>query len=98
MTRTSRSLRLFAVVAVLSLMMVPMAGARPVESPAIHESEGGWLSSALKWVEDLAGIRRPGPANHGRRSGQEGVSRGTEKTSLGGSCIDPQGYPKPCPR
>lgn len=98
MPRTSRSLRLFAVAVVLSLTMVPMAGARPAESPAIHESEGGWFGAALKWVEDAIGIRRPDPAGHGRRSGQEGVSQRTEKTSLGGSCIDPQGYPKPCPR
>ncbi|HEV2851538.1 MAG TPA: hypothetical protein VHC97_01925 [Thermoanaerobaculia bacterium] len=96
MTRASRSLRLFAVVIVLSLMTVPIASARPVENPGIHESEGSWLGTALKWVEDALGTRRPN-APHPGRPGQA-VLRQDTKTSSGGSCIDPHGYPMPCPR
>jgi hypothetical protein len=96
MTPASRLLRLFAVAITLSLILVPMAGARPVENPAIHESEGGWFDAALKWVEDAVGVRRPNAPRPGRPG--QAVPRQDTKTSSGGSCIDPHGYLVPCPR
>lgn len=96
MTRipSSRLLSSFAVV--LTLTLVPMASARPLEAPATLDSDGGWLGSALKWVEDAVGVRRPNAHRPG--SSPQASPRQDAKTSSGGSCIDPQGYPKPCPR
>lgn len=96
MTRIPRLRRLFALAAVLALTLVPLASARPLTTPAVHEADGGWLGTALKWVEDLVNLRRPSPTGPAR-SGQA-PPRQTAKTSLGGSCIDPQGRPVPCPR
>jgi hypothetical protein len=95
MSRISRSRLASAVVIALTLVVVPMAGARPLESSQrVHQAVGGWVAAAVRWVEDLAGVRSAVPARHGR----PGAPAIAEKTSSGGSCIDPQGYPKPCPR
>lgn len=96
MTRIPRLRRLFASAAVLALTVVPLASARPLESPVVHEADGGWLGTALKWVEDLVSPRRPNLADP-HRPGQ-GAPRQDAKVSMGGSCIDPHGYPVPCPR
>ncbi len=94
MTRVSRSRRIFASAIVLSLTMIPMAGARPLERPAAVESEGAF-TAALHWVEDLFSFRRPGPAAHGRRAGQPAVQQKEGSSTNGGSCIDPVGRPSP---
>ena len=96
MTRIPRLRRLFALAAVLALTVVPLASARPLESPAAQRAGGDLVSVALKWVEDLVGFRRSSPAAP-RQSGQA-APRQDAKSSLGGSCIDPQGRPVPCPR
>ena len=96
MTRIPRLRRLFALAAVLALTVVPLASARPQAAPAPHETDGGWFGAALKWVEDLVNLRSPNPAGPGRPG--QAAPRQTAKSSLGGSCIDPQGRPQPCPR
>jgi hypothetical protein len=96
MTRIPRLRRLFALAAVLALTVVPLASARPLESPIVHEAGGGWLGTALQWVEDLVNPRSSKPAGP-HRPGQA-APRQDAKVSLGGSCIDPQGRPVPCPR
>ena len=96
MTRIPRLRRLFAWTAVLALTVVPLASARPLESPVVHEASGGWLGTALQWVEDLVSPRRPNPAGL-HRSGQAAPRQDT-KNAQAGSCIDPQGRPVPCPR
>jgi hypothetical protein len=95
MSRIPRSCFVPAVVTALALLVVPMAGARPLESSqGVYQTVDGWFTAAVRWVEDLAGIRPAAPARH-RRTGSPAIP---EKTSSGGSCIDPQGYPRPCPR
>jgi hypothetical protein len=96
MTRIPRLRRLFALAVVLALTVVPLASARPLATPAPQEADGGWFGTALKWVEDLVNLRRPNPAGPGRPG--QAAPRQTAKTSLGGSCIDPQGRPIACPR
>lgn len=96
MTRIPRLRRLFALSAILALTAVPLASARPLESPTVQEADGGWLGTALKWVEDLVGLRRPSPADPGRS--RQAAPRQNAKVSMGGSCIDPQGRPISCPR
>lgn len=96
MTRIPRLRRLFALAAILALTAVPLASARPLESPAVQEAGGGWIGTALKWVEDLVGLRRPDLPRAGRPG--QAAPRQDAKTSMGGSCIDPQGRPVSCPR
>ena len=96
MTRIPRLCRLFALAAVLALTVVPLASARPLATPAVHEADGGWFGAALEWVEDLVGFRRPGPADRGRRQGQPAIPQTKSSSSNGGSCIDPVGRPRPC--
>ncbi|HEX9943854.1 MAG TPA: hypothetical protein VGG03_17720 [Thermoanaerobaculia bacterium] len=92
MTRISRTRLVSVVVTILALIVVPMASARPLENPqAVQRAEGGWFGTALKWLEDLAGFRRPDPGRHHRPGSQE---KGGNSTT-GGSCIDPTGRPRP---
>ena len=97
MTRIPRLRRLFTLAAVLALTVVPLASARTaVERPTVHEAGGGLVGVALKWVEDFVGFRRSNPTGPGRHG--QAAPRQDTKTSMGGSCIDPQGRPTPCPR
>lgn len=94
MTRIPRLCRLFALAAVLALTVVPLASARPLESPAVQEAGGGFVTTALRWVEDFVGFRRPGPADRGQTR-QPATPRKEGNTTNGGSCIDPVGRPRP---
>ena len=94
MTRIPRSGFLFSLTVVLTLTLVPVASARPLEARAIHGADGGWLGSALKWVEDLIGFRRPAPPRQGG-AGSPVIVQKTDNSTNGGSCIDPQGSPRP---
>ena len=96
MTRIPRLRRLFALAAVLALIVVPLASARPLEGPAGQEADGGFISATLKWMEDLVGFRRPGPADRGRRQGQAAIPQSSNSKQQSGSCIDPVGRPRPC--
>lgn len=98
MTRMSRKHLVSVIVLILALTMVPMAGARPVEgSQVVHQADGGWFGVALKWIEDLAGVHRPVPGRHHGHSGSQSLQKDGSGTnsSTGGSCIDPQGNPRP---
>jgi len=91
MPRTSRSRLVFVLVAASALVVVPMAGARSLETPQVaHRTLDGWFSAALRWVEELAGLQ---PADHGGRS--VSAPQAATKAAAGGSCIDPQGNPRP---
>lgn len=96
MIRVPRVCLVFVVIVLLALLVVPMAGARTVSSPSIHPSDGGWVGTALRWVEDLTGLHRP--AQQGHRGTKPGVStKDTSSTnSITGTCIDPMGRPRPC--
>lgn len=90
--------RVFAVAVVvlsLSVVSVPVVQAAPLggKTPAV-ELRSDWLEAAMNWLRGLlpAGDSRP-------------VSRETAAATSGGdmvyvssgSCIDPQGRPRPCP-
>lgn len=96
MTRIPRLRRLFALAAVLALTAVPLASARPLAAPAVHEADGGWLGTALQWVEDLVNLRGSNPAGPSRRRGQAVIPRKEGSGTNSGSCIDPVGRPRPC--
>jgi hypothetical protein len=93
MPRIPQSRLVFVLVTALALVVVPMAGARSLETPqAAHRTLDGWFSAALRWAEELAGLR-PAAPDHGGRSATA-QQQGT-KGAAGGSCIDPQGHPRP---
>ena len=98
MYRTSRSV-ITLIVAFSILLTVPMAaGARALETPrstlAVAE---GWLGTALDWLQEALSLhgrggRHRSPAPPTSIQAQDGT---TTSSSTGGSCIDPQGNPKP---
>lgn len=89
MTRMSRLRLILAVAALFALIAVPMAGARTVDSPAIHPAGGQWIGATLRWVEDLVGLRHP------VHSGSKVPHTKADEQPAGGGCIDPMGHPKP---
>jgi hypothetical protein len=96
MTRIPRVCLVFVVIVLLALLVAPMAGARTVSSPSIHPSDGGWAGAALRWVEDLTGLHRPGHPGH-RGTKPAVTTKDTSSTDgVTGTCIDPMGRPRPC--
>ena len=90
MHRTLRSRIIF--VALLTLLALPLtAGARGMETsrPATRTAEG-WAAAAWDWFQELAG-RRP----HREKGPTASLSVKSEQSQAGGSCIDPQGRPRP---
>jgi hypothetical protein len=93
MPRIPRSRLVFVLVTALTLVVVPMAGARSLETPqAAHRTLDGWFSTALRWAEELTGLR---PAKPGHGGSSVTPTQTATKAAAGGSCIDPQGNPRP---
>jgi hypothetical protein len=95
MHRTSRSL-ITLVAALLVLVIMPMAvGARGLETPhstpAVAE---GWLGAALDWFQDVLSLRGRG-SRHPSPPTPIGIQEKDSGLPAGGSCIDPQGIPRP---
>ena len=93
MPRIPRSRLVCVLVTILTLVVVPMAGARSLETPqAAHRTLEGWFDAASRWMEELAGFR---PAAPDHRSRSATASQQGTKAAAGGSCIDPHGNPRP---
>ncbi|HKI05554.1 MAG TPA: hypothetical protein VKK31_26475 [Thermoanaerobaculia bacterium] len=83
--------RLVLTAAVLALLVVPMAGARPVEAPRQTERMvTGWFDAAMRWFEGVSGFRRPSSDRTGTSGSQD--NKISSATTSGGSCIDPVGH------
>ena len=95
MIRIPRVCRVFGVIALLALLVVPMASARTVSSSSVHSADGGWIGAAVRWVGNLTGLS--GPAAH---SSHRGITKkpvnAKAEDSITGTCIDPMGRPRPC--
>jgi hypothetical protein len=92
MSRIARVRLILVVAALLTLIAVPMAGARTVGSPAVHPAGDSWIGAAVQWAEGLIGLPhsgRPVPPPPNRKDNPD-VNKPT-----GGGCIDPQGRPFP---
>lgn len=105
MNRTPRVRLVFVVTALTALLTVPMAHARGLESPRPGvRVEAGWLGAAMGWLEAITGVRLAAPRTRASVdkedtggivvSGGGGTTGGGASTS-GGSCVDPQGRPRP---
>lgn len=104
MNRTP-GIRLVLVIAALTAILVaPAAEARGLESQGSGARvEAGWLSAALQWLDQVLGFRRLAPRT-GSSATKEDTSGGglsgtgtssDDASTMGGSCIDPQGNPRP---
>lgn len=95
MTRISRSHLVFFSLVILILVSVPLASARPLEtSQAAQRTESGWFATAMKWLEELAGVVR---STADRAAGSPDAMQKDGNSPAGGNCIDPQGGGPPRP-
>lgn len=106
MNRTP-GIRPFLVIAALTaLLAAPAVEARGLGSQKPGAGvEAGWMSAALQWLEQALGLRRPAPRTEssttkedtsgGSLSGSGGGLLSGGASSMGGTCIDPQGNPRP---
>lgn len=97
MYRTSRSV--ITLVALSILLALPLAAsARGLETPRPAAAAGeSWLGAALDWFQDVLSLRGREGRHHAASSPAGFQSKEDSSTSgaTGGSCIDPQGHPKP---
>ena len=93
MTRIPRVRLVLVVAALLTLIAVPMAGARTLNAPSVHATGSGWLGAALDWAGGFAGF-----AHRGHTGSQVPPHRKDDPNAnkpQGGGCIDPMGHPRP---
>lgn len=83
-----------AAVVALTLAVAPMAHALPAERSTVQRAESGWFETALRWLEEAVGPRRPA-GRQGRSVAPAGTTKEGSMTTNGGSCIDPMGNTKP---
>lgn len=88
--------RIFVLSLLLALIVVPMAGARTVESPAVSRVHNAdWMGATLLWIEGLLGLQRSGHQLGVPNSNELAPPSSGTLVPNGGSCIDPGGNPKP---
>jgi len=92
MHRASRYLVTILVALTILFVAPHSAGARGPGAPQPNlRTAESWVDAALGWLQDVLTPRRP--ARHQHTSGAPGGIQ--TKDATGGSCIDPQGNPKP---
>jgi hypothetical protein len=80
-------LRQIAVLAtLLTLIVVPMAGARSFGEPSGQPAGDSWVGVAVRAIE---GLFKPAHVAPSSRRVQN------RKEAAGGGCLDPQGHPRP---
>jgi hypothetical protein len=97
MTRIPRVSLILVAIALLALLVAPVAGARTVSPASIHPAGDGWIDAGFHWLGDLAGLWLP--ASHGHSGVKKPVHQKDDAAMsypAGSSCIDPQGHPRPC--
>ncbi len=90
--------RVFAVAVVvlsLAVISVPTAQAAPLggKTPAI-ELRADWFEAAMSWLQGLLPAVDSRPVSHATSAVT--VSGDVKVSLMTGSCIDPQGRPRPC--
>jgi hypothetical protein len=81
-----------AVVCSLTFATTPVANALPrEESRPAARAELSWLGATLNWLQTLLDRGE-------RQEGKPVVTASQEKKQTNGSCIDPLGMTRPCPR
>jgi len=90
MTRIPCLRQIVVLATLLTLTVVPMAGARSVGGPAVQPAGDGWVGVAVRAIE---GLFSPAPSTRSHRPVQNRKD-GTYQPS-GGGCLDPLGHPRP---
>lgn len=99
-----RSMSRTAVVAVVAFTLVllcaPAVHARPIERSGPSIDAGSWMDAALSWLSNL--LFGEQPASQDRPQSTFDASKETSSSDdfnyvQSGSCIDPEGRPRPCP-
>lgn len=86
-------LRQVAVLAtLLTLTLVPMAGARNVGEPGAQPAGDSWVGVAVRAIE---GFFSPAYSARSHRPVQNRKDDSTANQPAGGGCIGPDGRPKP---
>jgi hypothetical protein len=94
MFRMPRIRLVLVAAALLAMLVVPMAGARPASSSPLHSADSGWIGATLRWAEDLF---RPRQSGHpGAKPSAHNKAEQTINATSAGGCIDPIGRPRPC--
>jgi hypothetical protein len=91
MTRMPKIRPILVVAALFALLVVPMVGARSIDSPTIQPAGESWIGAALRWVEGLVSTPRPGHSG----SKVPHTKDSTTSAPQGSGCIDPTGHPRP---
>jgi len=93
MTRIPCLRQIVVLATLLTLTVVPMAGARNFGDPSAHPAGDSWVGVAVRAIEGLFNpvhsARRHRPVQN-RKEDDSTVNRPS-----GGSCIGPDGRPKP---
>jgi hypothetical protein len=97
MFRSMSRTAIVAVVAItLVLLSVPAVHARPIErSGPTVQAGSGWMDAALSWLSSLLFGDQPTSQDQPRSAFDAGTVDGYYQP-LVGSCIDPEGRPRPC--
>lgn len=85
---------------VFTLVTIPAAQARPLSGPKLPTFDAPWFQSAVVWLNSFLGLNAPALQPVPAKAGVMGVIidlPGDNEELSNGSCIDPQGRPRPCP-
>jgi len=94
MHRTSRYFVTFLVAFTILLVAPHSAGARGPGAPEPNlRAAESWVDAAIGWLQNILASHRP--ASHPHSSDPGAIQQKDAELPLGGSCIDPQGHPKP---
>ena len=94
----SRTVVVCAVALTMVFAVVPAAEASPFE---LTRSSDNWLDLAWSWLSGLLDGPQDAPSSQPKSAMEaakplDDLSKGGGYTPLSGSCLDPEGRPKPC--
>jgi hypothetical protein len=96
MNRKPHFRTVLVIATVLALGTASVAGARPLQAPQATRNDGvGWFAAALRWLEHVAGVPRLASDRQDRSEPPATKEKPGDITPTGGSCVDPQGNPRP---
>jgi hypothetical protein len=92
MTRIPCLRQVVVLATLLTLTVVPMAGARSLGDPTVQPAGDSWVGAAVRTIEGFfsrVSVRSHRPVQN-RKDDEPNLNR-----PAGGGCLDPQGHPKP---
>jgi hypothetical protein len=95
----SRSAVIAVVAFMLVLLSVPAVHARPIERSGPSIEAGSWIDGALSWLSSLLFGDQPTAQTQTQptlKSATGNITFDTYYQPNSGSCIDPEGRPRPC--